>query len=172
MSEWLWYFSQDEERWNGGCVSRQEAIDEGIRAYGGDPFMVCRARLAPIRFAPSGWRILEMLDDLNEEALDPEGDGLFGPVTKGQEAHLSCVVAAAIEGWARYWNNTPASWSFAETRDEETVLAGDAYDDARRRDYHLRVADMGFFTLYDWQWRKLHELYPLTKGVVGRPEVP
>jgi hypothetical protein len=169
--EWLWYFSQDEERWCGGHANRQDAIDEGIETYGGDPFLVCRARRRKIDFEIGAYRLVEALEDHNHEALDPDGDGLFPKLTRGQGAHLSHVVGEAIRNWADYWGLAVAdAWAFAETRDQETIFATAAYDEHRRRYWHMQVAQMGFRARFDWEWNKLFKLYPRTKSIVGRCE--
>lgn len=169
--EWAWYYTQHEERWHGGYATRQEALDAGIIEYAGEGFLICRARTQAIDFKIPGWRWLDLLDELNEEALDPDGDGtVFGKLTNLQLRALEEMVGDAIRAWADLFKLTPQSWTFAETRDQETIFATDAYDAARRRLYHLRLANMGWAARVDWRWNGLSALYPQTRHIVGRVE--
>jgi hypothetical protein len=165
---WAWYYTQNEDRWNGGLSCREEAIEAGLLEFNGEPFMIARARKGELDFCIPGWRIIEILEELNEEVMDPDGDSLFGRLSPGQEAHLSYLVGEAVSGWARYWGVLPSPWRFDDKMEVERILSTAAYDESRRRFYHLKIAQMGFHSTLQWDWQRLFAIYPETRHIANR----
>lgn len=171
MTDWNWWYSQDEERYYGPCVSREEAIECGFGDYGDEPFHICEARKGKISTYIPAYRLLEYLDEANEEVIDQDGDGRAFDTTNEQDRDLERVVEEAIRSLAVANKLSLVGWSFEETRNQESidVTSGD-YGPLHRLYYHGKIAEMGRSSWWEWMWRKLSELYPQTKSVVGREE--
>jgi hypothetical protein len=56
-----WWYSQDEERWNGPCDTRAEAVAEGRGEWDGEAFAVCEAEQGPYDLTLDHYDILERL---------------------------------------------------------------------------------------------------------------
>jgi hypothetical protein len=176
MPNWQWWYSQDDERWNGPCKTRKSAIGEGLSEYGGEPFMVCEARRHDLSTDISAYRLLEWLDEANEEYIDGDGNGHAFDPTPEQERDLEYSVEKAILQWAARNKIGLTGWAFAETRSHEDIsIESKEYGEAHRMYYHDRIADMGRDALWAW-WDGpirprgvgLRISYPLTLGVASR----
>jgi len=117
-----WYVTQDEGRWTlAAAATRDEAVAFGRNEYNGEGFMVCEASKSEIDFEVD---VLNELEGINEERVDPDGDGVFmKQPTNEQEKELSGLVAEVIKAWAEKHELLPTSWAFAEQRCEETIEA-------------------------------------------------
>lgn len=171
MTNWQWWYSQDEERYCGPCASREDAVFEGFGEYDDEPFHVCEAKQGEIRTDIPAYRLLEYLDHLNEENVDPDGNGEVFKTTNAQDRDLERIVGHAIRVWAVTNNLSLIGWSFEKSRNHEDidVTSGD-YGPWHRLYYHGKIAEMGRSSSWEWQWRKLFEIYPTTKTIIGRPE--
>ena len=94
-----WWYSQDEERWNGPCDCREDASSEGRGEYDEEPFMVLEAETGDYDMRLHEHHILEALYSLNEDRMDPDGDYMLADVTKEKKADLVARVNAAISDW-------------------------------------------------------------------------
>lgn len=109
-----WWYSQDEERWNGPCDSREEAIAVGRGDYGDESFMVMDAEQGYYDLTINSSQILELIEEQNEDESDPEGNNTFTEkLTPKQRVALESVINSAIERWvvdekvdARAWAPT------------------------------------------------------------------
>jgi hypothetical protein len=133
MSEWAWYYSQNEERYEGPEKNREDAIQAATDSECGfceheDGSMDCvfhimEARKVPLRldsyFDADEW--FEKLDDhLYDLSNQDGGSGLFEGISKEATADLQERVRAAIAAWHEA-GNTIVPWAFTESRNEETV---------------------------------------------------
>ena len=95
----MWWYSQDEERWNGPCSDREEAISEGRDNYDNEAFMVMEAETGDYDMRLDVDTITECLADRNEDRSDPDGDPPLCQCTKVQNADLAAMVNTAIMRW-------------------------------------------------------------------------
>jgi hypothetical protein len=176
MTQWQWYYSQCEERWSGPCRTRDGAIAEGLNEYSGEPFIICEARRSELCTDVTAYRLLEMLDELNEEFVDGDGDGRAFPCSGYQERQLEKMVSQTIKHWCYLNKISLIGWAFAEQRNEERIdIDAPGYGEAHRIYYDQRLADMGRHALWNW-WEPwfsgkkvgLRTSYPLTLGVADR----
>lgn len=119
---WEWYVTQSEERWIlANATTRDEAVAFGRDEFNGEQFMVCEANKHEIDFEVD---VLNELEGINEERVDPDGDGVFiNRPTAAQEKELSSLVAEVIKSWADKHDLRPTPWAFAGLRNEETIPA-------------------------------------------------
>ena len=117
-----WYVTQDEGRWTpAAAATRDEAVAFGRNEYNGEGFMMCEANKHEIDFEVD---VLNELEGINEDRVDPDGDGVFiNRPTAAQEKELSSLVAEVIKSWADKHDLRPTAWAFAEQRGEETIEA-------------------------------------------------
>lgn len=84
----------DGERYEGCLETREEAVAEGIDAYGGEPFYVIEGEVPHAsRFLPSA---LNLIEAMNESARDEAGDCAedFPDVGKDAEKELDDLLRA------------------------------------------------------------------------------
>lgn len=117
---WQWYYSEDGERFNGPCATRDEAIAEGRREVEG-AFHILEATKGQFYFSIDNSTYFEMIDGQNEDQVDPEGNGLSDSLTKEQADDLIQSVNAAIEAWKARTNFNEVPWGFDETRNQEII---------------------------------------------------
>ena len=119
---WEWYVTQDDEHWVlAAGTTRDEAVAFGRDEFNGEQFMVCEATKSEIDFQDG---VLNELEGINEERVDPDGDGVFiNRPTNDQEKELSKAVAEVIKAWAEKHDLRPTSWAFAQQRNEEAIPA-------------------------------------------------
>lgn len=143
-----WWISQDQERWHRaeGIASREGAIAFGRNEYAlGEPFYICEAALEKIDLRIPEWRLIELLEFINEERVDPDGDGsVFAPrPTEDQLSELETRVEQAILQWMDVHALRAQSWAFREQRAEERIPDAREYPPDVRDRYHALVARMG-----------------------------
>lgn len=121
---WEWYVTQSEERWlQADATTRDEAVAFGRDEYNGESFMVCEATKGEIDFEVD---VLNELEGINEDRVDPDGDGVFmNPPNLEQEKELSRLVGETIKAWAEKHDLCPTGWVFVEQRNEETIPAAE-----------------------------------------------
>ncbi|MBM3578785.1 MAG: hypothetical protein FJX40_14290 [Alphaproteobacteria bacterium] len=141
-----WFVSQDQERWHpAGDTTREGAIEFGRDEYGGESFHICEAVLEKITLRVSNWRLIELLELINEERVDPDGDGsIFKPEpTQDQLSDLETRVEAAIGEWMAAHSLRAVAWAFGAQRNEERIPDEREYPADIRARYHAIVAHMG-----------------------------
>lgn len=116
-----WWYSQSEERWNGPCESREEAISEGFGEYDDESFMVMQATQGDYDLSPHGDTILDWLEDINDDRVDPDGADMFGPLSKEMKGDLSAMVSAAVRAWALKYKLSTTSFCFTKQWAAESV---------------------------------------------------
>lgn len=128
MTEWKWYASRDEERYEvGPCAAREHAIEEG-RDYYGEDFVVAEClKGAPNLDLFSGLldadRVLEALDEQNEEVVDGDGDATIfcRGITAEERRDLEASLNAALKAWLGRHGIETVAWAFAGVRNIERV---------------------------------------------------
>lgn len=118
-----WWHSQDEERWNGPEDTREGAIQAGKGDYNGEAFMVMEAENGSYHMRPDGGRLVELLDEMNEDMGDPDGDSPFHGVTAEQQKALEEVVGAAIVGWVTAYSIKTDTFRFVHESAIENIPA-------------------------------------------------
>lgn len=118
-----WWYSQDEERWNGPCETREDAVAEGRGEYDDEAFMVMEAEQGDFDLSPGAYRILDWLDDHNSDLIDPDGDGCFGSLSKEISDDLSEMVEATIKAWVAKHKLSARAFMFTKQRGAETIPA-------------------------------------------------
>ena len=108
----MWWYSQDEERFNGPCSDREEAIAEGRCNYDGEGFMIVEADQGDYHIEVTGGDMLELLDGKNDDRGDPDGDPPFYSVTDKQAADLAAMVNSAIKRWVHKHRIDVRAWAF------------------------------------------------------------
>lgn len=117
----MWWYSQDDERWNGPCDSRQEAIEKGRAYYRGEQFMVCEAETAPLNLRLTADTILEMFDGQNEDNVDPDCDPLFCNLSMEARSDLERAVNVAISGWIEKYEIDTKGYRFEWSDNQESI---------------------------------------------------
>ncbi len=141
-----WWVSQDQERWTpAGDTTRSGAIDFGMDEYNGEGFHICEARVGELNLRIPHYRLEETLELINEESVDPDGDGsVFSRApTKAELSALESRVETVIRDWFAANGFQTKAWAFAAQRNEEYVPQGRLYTPERRDEYHALVARMG-----------------------------
>ena len=116
-----WWYSQDEDRWNGPCSDREEAINEGRDNYDGESFMVMEAETGDFDMALDASTIFEALDGQNEDRVDPDGDYMLADVNDKQRADLAAMVNSAIMRWVHKHRIDIRAWAFKSQGKPETI---------------------------------------------------
>lgn len=120
MSEMLWWYGHDEERFYGPCSTRESAIEEGRSNYDDDPFCIMEASREAIRlsdyFDAQDW-VTHVDENQLADMGDPEGDSLLCDLDING---LQEAVRAAIDQWQKdrglvinpcaFTNHGPVEW--------------------------------------------------------------
>lgn len=140
-----YWVSQDQEGWTpAGDTMRAGAIDFGTDEYNGEGFYICEARRGEYDLRILDYKIVEALELINEERINPEGDGIFSRApTKDELSALETRVEAAIRQWWIGCGFNIEAWAFAAMRNVEHIRAERLYTDKEQRRWHARVAEMG-----------------------------
>jgi len=118
-----WWYSQDEERWNGPCETREEAISEGRGEYDDEGFMVMEAEQGDYDLSISAERIFDFLADRNEELTDPDDGAVFSDAKPEQKRDLEKAMAATIKAWADAHKLSYRAFMFTKQRAAESIPA-------------------------------------------------
>ncbi|CCJ07076.1 hypothetical protein [Methylocystis sp. SC2] len=140
-----WFATQDRERWLATyCITREGAIHVGRKSFDG-AFYIYQARREEIDLRIKSWSLMELLTAINDERVDPDGDGsVFRPApSEAQLSDLESCVETAIRQWAWKHELAPEAWAFAERRNEELIPDERDYPPDVRARYHALVARMG-----------------------------
>lgn len=120
-----WWYSQDEERYQGPCGTREEAIEIGRDAWGGEAFSVIEAEQDVIDFTFTDRHLtqwMETLEDDQSEKGDPESDvGLLHNLTNEQAERLRLDINDAISAWLQEEKIDTRAWSFKRSGDPERI---------------------------------------------------
>jgi hypothetical protein len=120
-----WWHSNDQERWQGPCETREEAVEEAVEW--GHRF-ICEAN-QPIVRARDLFDVTRITEDFDNcqgyDLSDPDGDGLFARVKDAQWADLTARIHAAADEWQKVHGIVISAWSFEDTRNEETIALPD-----------------------------------------------
>lgn len=120
--DWPWWWSTDEERYHGPCNSRGDAIMEAWADLGGEGavFIVQATQEHNLNTDLfDGLRLAEMFDDANDEAQDPDGDGIAINAKDGAWENLAKRLNATMAAFVRDQGLT--SWAFGDQTASETV---------------------------------------------------
>ena len=116
-----WWYTQDEEWWNGPCETREDAIADGREDYGADNFEICEAEQG-MYGTPRFYDIEELMNNINEERTDPNGDGIFHSGLRPEQEHaLEHAVREAIQTWMEANGMRTTAWAFENMRNRETI---------------------------------------------------
>lgn len=110
-----WYFSNYGDIYDEEFDTKEQALAY-LRNVGEGMISECQRR--DYDLSVDGWRILELINDDNEEARG-EGEGI--ECTNEQERDLGEMVTAAVVAWARKHNIDTAAWTFGVVRN--TIVA-------------------------------------------------
>lgn len=121
----MWWYSQNEERWNGPCSDRDEAVSMGRDEYSGESFMVMEAETGEYDMRMSGDDILERLNERNEDRSDPDGDPAFDRIAPKAEKDLGDMVTSAIARWVRKHRIDTTAFCFKKQGKPETIPEDD-----------------------------------------------
>lgn len=123
--DWFWWASLDGgERYAiGPCETRKLLVAEiRANAFPGEVIHILEATKKSFSYRPfDGDEIYDMLDNLNVEKLDPDGDGsvIDERVTAEQERELACALNDVLEAWVDKHGFRREEWAFADTRNDE-----------------------------------------------------
>lgn len=103
-----WWHTRDEEHLWGSAKTRDEAIDQGIDEYGGEPFFICQgAHFRNRTDIFSADYVADMFDDANEEYAGEENasEAWKTEHMRELEDELNAVMAAWVErhGYHKAW---------------------------------------------------------------------
>lgn len=119
---WQWWYSDNEERWNGPCLDRDEAIEMGRDYYDDESFMVMEACQGDLHLHLDAYTVSEWLDENNHDLTDPDGDTvLVGIATEKQQRALVSALNIVIDHWIVENNIHTKAWSFKAQRNQETI---------------------------------------------------
>lgn len=123
--QWWWGEGEQPERYHGPCNSRQEAIDEALSSNTAPPyslFTICEATVGRLddNHLDADW-VIERFNEHNEDAADPDGDGVIDQTTPEQDRELEAMLKAAWVAW-REKHNLGRAFMFDQTRNEELLL--------------------------------------------------
>ncbi|MBM3553628.1 MAG: hypothetical protein FJX45_18240 [Alphaproteobacteria bacterium] len=140
-----YFVSQDQEGWTpAGDTTRGGAIEFGTDEYNGEGFYICEARRGEFDLRIPHYMLRERLELINEERIDPEGDGIFSrEPTNDELSTLETCVEAAIRQWWIGCGLKIDACAFAEMRGVEMIRDDRLYTEEDRRRYHARIAGMG-----------------------------
>jgi hypothetical protein len=119
--DWPWWYSTDQERYNGPCADRAEAIVEASAEWP-DTAHVHVMQAVHVKVVTDifdGDRIAEMFDDANEENADGEGDSLSSEITDKEWSDLAAQCGRLVAGLVRRRGVT--AWRFAEQTEGEWI---------------------------------------------------
>jgi len=116
-----WYYSSNEEEYQGEYDTREDAIDAGRDAYGERGFYIVEALRDDFDLSFDGESIIEIIDEANYERIDPDGDGrVFSRLTAEQIRGLGAYLNAAIQNWMRDFKvELEPCWAFKHQRNKE-----------------------------------------------------
>lgn len=106
-----WWYSDDEELWYGPYTSREEATEEGRDMYSPEGFFICQAENGQYRLNVFD-RILNEIDEANEDLTDSEGSGVVFDVTKKLEQELIGELTDTLQAWVARHGLDMQSWAF------------------------------------------------------------
>jgi hypothetical protein len=122
--KWYWADREDAERWHGDEDSRDAAVSAGRGEFGREAFWICEAdkSVMSANFNAEFYseRIMDDLEESNEECLDEYGGGDLWPGNEAQDA-LTSGLEKLVEDWLKRF---PAkTFTFGETRSLERIKA-------------------------------------------------
>ena len=116
-----WHTRHEDERWNGPYKTREDAIAGGRVEYGADNFEICEAEQGMYR-TPCFYEIEELMNNINEELIDPNGDGIFrAGLPPYKKIVLEHAVREAIQTWMELNGMRATAWAFENMRNQETI---------------------------------------------------
>lgn len=116
-----WWYSNNEESYQGPCGSREEAISTGFHEYGGEGwlYIVEATQAVPGTDIFDFDRVLEDFEERNEECWGEDGQPISGIEFKDKR-QLENMLGATLRNYLEK-NNALRSWSFGQTRNAETI---------------------------------------------------
>lgn len=110
-----WWWSRDDERFDGPFETREAAIAEADGYGYDDGFYICQAtKPAPAKLSGhfDAADFIEQANDDSAEFMGEDGDPLFDP-NADQETDLQAMVWAAIDAWQEKHKLVFMEWCFA-----------------------------------------------------------
>lgn len=124
--EWQWYWSVDQESYQGGpFATKEECVkdaDDYCKTCDYDSFYIVEATKEPFDLEIEEYQLFDILDNNNEERVDPDGDGFSTQLKKEDRLALLKRVNETIEDWSKSVQ-MPHVWAFNDTRNEEQIAA-------------------------------------------------
>lgn len=119
--QFFWWYSDNEESFQGPCTSREEAIGTGFHEYSGEGtlYIVEATQATPGTNIFDFDRVLEEFEERNEECWGEDGEPLSGIEFKDKRS-LETQLGAVLRNYLSK-NNALRSWSFGKTRNAETI---------------------------------------------------
>lgn len=127
-----WCYSRDQERFEGDCVSREDALAEATAEFGdevdpGETFTVWTARSVPFEIPDHtirAWHVMERLGEIACEDIGELADDW--PSAEHDDAadlELESSLGAVIRAWvAKY--DPPNFWKVTEVKEHKVTLGG------------------------------------------------
>lgn len=109
-----WWWSHDDERFDGPFNTREAAIAEAEVSFGTDDgFYICQATKSAEKLSGhfDAADLIERANDESAEFMGEDGDPLFDP-NADQEADLQEIVRAAIDAWQEKHKLVFTQWCF------------------------------------------------------------
>ena len=120
LKTWPWWWSADEERFHGPCSSRSEAIMEAWADDARDALYLCQATKGDLYTDIfDSDRVSAWFDDANEEAGDPDGDGIAASFPDKAWDDLAKRLNRLIASFVR--EHGVQTWMFSDTASHETL---------------------------------------------------
>lgn len=135
---WKWYWSHDEERYQGQCDTRDQAYEEALASSDpGQTIHVLEATQGTLS-AVIFHDLAERFDERNEDVADPDGYGICDALTNAQWSDLERRLTRAMEDWIKDHNLNRLAWGFGQTRNEERIVAPPVGSGQNLADAHSR----------------------------------
>ena len=110
----MWWWSRNDESFNGPCDTREAAIKEGRDSDPADGFYICQAtQHASVNLSDyfDATDFIERANEDSAELMGEDGDPLFDQ-SEDQVADLQAMVCAAIDIWQEKRGLAFIPWCF------------------------------------------------------------
>lgn len=125
--QWEWWASRDEERYDVGPETSREAVIElATNDFDGERFHIIEATKGTpnLRIFDDADRVIEDIDEQNEQYIDPVSDGgLFSDTQLSGEImdDLTRRLNDAVEAWVKDHGISIPCYGFDRTRNGEWI---------------------------------------------------
>ena len=121
---YLWFYAPHgaAESWEGGCATREEAIDEGRESYAPCSFVICEANKAMVGpFFNDGYLAENIIEELIEKSEECWGEGDQNMEAHGPTDDPARRLRDAVAGWLT--EHPWKGWNFGDVRRQEEIPA-------------------------------------------------